>query len=47
MGPVVFVAAICSVFLELSEYEEGEILCGQKAASVINFCSGAGVFKVR
>jgi hypothetical protein len=42
MGPVVFVTAICTVSLELVEYEEGEILCGQKAACVI-VCFGAGV----
>jgi hypothetical protein len=34
VGPVVFVAAICSVSLGLAEYE-GEILCGLKAACVI------------
>jgi hypothetical protein len=31
IGAVVFVAAICSVSLELAEYEEEEILCRQQA----------------
>jgi hypothetical protein len=36
VGPVVFVAAICSVSLGLTEYER-EILCGLKAVCVIKF----------
>jgi hypothetical protein len=39
VGPVVFVAAICSVFEGLTEYEY-YVVCGLKAACVIKFVSG-------